>query len=322
MIMTQCQTWKRLFEGIFALTLISLIPSLIAETVEIKGLIVGRSGATMILRTSDPEPITVMLTDSTEVGQIQGVLKARRKEMSMAALIPGLAVQIEATHGEHNQLVAKSVKFKGNDLKRAEAIQAGLHETGTRARQNTSEIKKNQEDLEKQRAALRDQKEALQQQQEQVAAQQQKIAQNKAAIDAAIARFGQLDDYYILDEVTVYFGNGKVNIEPEYKAPLLQLAEKAKTTEGYMIEIKGYASSVGSESLNQRLSEDRANNVANLLRQQGHISLTNVLAPAAMGESQQTGNPNTAEGQAQNRRVVVRILQNKGIAGLTKGGDL
>lgn len=319
--MTQYQPWKRLFDCILALALISLIPGLIAETVEIKGLIVGRSGATMILRTSDAEPITVMLTDDTEVGQVQGVLKARSKEMSMASLIPGLAVQVEATHGEHNQLVAKSVKFKGNDLKRAEAIQAGLFETGSRARQNTSEIKKNKEDLEKQRAALRAQKEALQQQQEQVSAQQQKIAQNKAAIDAAIARFGQLDDYYILDEVTVYFGNGKVNIEPEYNAPLLQLAEKAKTIEGYMIEIKGYASSVGSESLNQRLSEDRANNVANLLRQHGHISLTNVLAPAAMGESQQTGNPNTAEGQSQNRRVVVRILQNKGIAGLAKGGD-
>ena len=72
----------------------------------------------MIVRNADAETITVMLTDSTEVGQIQGVLKARRKEMSMAALIPGLAVQIEATHGEHNQLVAKSVKFKGDDLKR------------------------------------------------------------------------------------------------------------------------------------------------------------------------------------------------------------
>jgi hypothetical protein len=218
MLMTQCPPWKRLFNCIFALTLISLIPSLIAETVEIKALIVGRSGAAVILRTSDAEMITVMLTDTTEVGQVQGVLKARRKEMSMAALIPGLAVQIEATHGEHNQLVAKSVKFKGDDLKRAEAIQAGLQETSARTQQNTAEIKKNQEDLEKQRAVLQAQKEPLQQQ-EQVAAQQQKIVQNKAAIDAAIARFGQLDDYYILDEVTVYFGNRTVNIEPENNAP-------------------------------------------------------------------------------------------------------
>jgi outer membrane protein OmpA-like peptidoglycan-associated protein len=34
-----------------------------------------------------------------------------------------------------------------------------------------------------------------------------------------------------------------------------------------------------------------------------------------MGESRQVGSDKKAEGQAQNRRVVVRVLQNKGIAG-------
>ena len=37
--------------------------------------------------------------------------------------------------------------------------------------------------------------------------------------------------------------------------------------------------------------------------------------PRAMGESHQVGSDKTAEGQAQSRRVVVRVLQNKGIAG-------
>ncbi len=315
--MTLYQRVEISFIGILSIVSMSWIVS--AQDVDIKGVIKGRSGPTMILQTPDSETLTVMLTDTTEVGQVQGVFKARRKEMSMAALIPGLAVQVKATHGEHNQLMAKSVKFKGDDLKRAEAIQAGVHETSARAQQNTEEIRKNQEDIEKQRVALQAQREALQQQQEQVTAQQQKIAQNKATIDAAVARFGQLDHYYILDEVTVYFGNGKVNVDPKYNAPLLQLAQKAKTIQGYMIEIKGYASSVGSESLNQKLSEDRADNVANILVQQGHIPLTNLLAPAAMGESQQVGSDTTAEGQAENRRVVVRILQNKGIAGLQTG---
>jgi flagellar motor protein MotB len=33
-------------------------------------------------------------------------------------------------------------------------------------------------------------------------------------------------------------------------------------------------------------------------------------------KSHQVGNDKTAEGQAENRRVVVRVLQNKGIAGI------
>jgi len=195
-------------------------------------------------------------------------------------------------------------------------VQAGVHETQARAQQNKEELEKQNAMLQAQKDALRQQREHLQAQQEQLAAHHEKIASNKTAIDAAIARFGQLDDYYIFDEVTVRFANGKVAITPEYEPQLLKLAEKAKTVEGYMVQIVGYASSVGSTALNQKLSEDRANNVANFLSQQGHIPLTNMLAPGAMGESRPVGNDTTEKGQAENRRVVVRLLQNKGIAGL------
>jgi OmpA-OmpF porin, OOP family len=273
-----------------------------AESIKVEGLIKARNGDTMILQTSDSANLVVLLTDSTQVGQVQGVFKARRKGMSMAALIPGLAVKVEGIYNNQNQLVATSVSFKGNDLKQAESIQAGLHETQVQAQQNKAE-------LEKQNAALRAQNEALQQQQQQITA-------NKAAIDAAIARFGQLDDYYILDEVTVYFGNGKTKADSKYMPQLLTLADKAKSINGYMIEVKGYASSVGSVELNQQLSEDRSNEVTNILLQRGHIPLTRMLAPGAMGESHQVGDDKTAEGQAENRRVVVRVLQNKAIAGV------
>jgi outer membrane protein OmpA-like peptidoglycan-associated protein len=268
---------------------------------KVEGLIVGRSGATMTLQTSDSPKLVVVLTDDTQVAQVQGMFKARRKQMSMAALVPGLLVKVQGTNDAQNQLVATSVTFKGNDLENAQAIQAGMQPA-------KEQIEQSQQELEQQKAAL-------QQQQQQVAEAQEKIAANKAAIEEANKRFGQLDDYHILDEVTVYFGNGKVVLDPKYKPQLLLLAEKAPGINGYMIQVKGYASAVGSVTLNQQLSEDRADNVAEFLLQQGQIPLTRMLAPAAMGESRQVGNDNSAEGQAANRRVVVRILQNKGIAG-------
>ena len=273
-----------------------------AQSVKAEGLIKARNGETMILQTSESPKLVVLLTDNTQVGQVQGVFKARRKEMSMAALVPGLKVKVEGTYDNQNQLVAGSVSFTGDDLKQAQAIQAGLHETKKQAEQNKAE-------LEKQNAELKAQNATLEQ-------HQQQIASNKAAVDAAIARFGQLDDYYIFDELTVYFGNGKVKVDPKYNSQLVALAEKAKTINGYMIEVKGYASSAGSVDVNQQLSEDRANEVTKILIQQGHVSLTRMLAPGAMGESEQVGNNKTAEGQAENRRVVVRILQNKAIAGV------
>jgi len=280
-----------------------------AQSTKIQGLIKARSGATVIVQTMDSPTVIVLLTDKTQVGQVQGVFKARRKEMSMAALIPGLEIQVEGAYNDQNQLVASSVKFKGNDLERAQSIQAGLHQT-------QEQTERNREELEKHNASLKVQGQALKEQQEQLTVQQEKIAANKATIDAAIARFGQLDDYYILDEVTVYFGNGEVTVKPQYKPQLFQLAEKAKTIDAYMIQVLGYASSVGSAAVNQKLSEERAGNVTQLLLQEGDIPLTNLLAPGAMGESRQVGNDKTERGQAQNRRVVVRILQNKGIAGL------
>ena len=296
---------------IATLALIStLVPLTLAaqETVKVEGLIKGRSGDLVILQTRDNPDLVVELTEGTDVGQLQGALKARNKKMSMAALIPGLSIKVEGNYHD-GQLIAQKVRFKGNDLKQAEAIEAGMHETKLQAQQN-------QEELEKHKAELDAQKQALKQQEAKVAANQAAIAANKANIDAAVARFGQLDDYYILDEVTVYFANGKVKVDPKYPPQLLALAEKAKTINGYMIEVKGYASSTGNAASNQKLSEDRANNVTNILLQRGKTPLTRMLAPGAMGESEQVGNAKTPEGEAENRRVVVRVLQNKAIAGV------
>jgi outer membrane protein OmpA-like peptidoglycan-associated protein len=280
---------------------VALPTTIVVAQTKVEGVIKGRDGAKIILQTADSPKLIVLLTDTTDVAQVQGVLKARKKTMSMAALVPGLPIKVEGSYDAQNQLVAETVRFKGNDLEQAQAIQAGLHETQVQAQQN-------KEELEKQNAALKAQNEALTEQQKQIDA-------NKAAIAANTARFGQLDDYYIWDEVTVLFGNGKVKVDPQYVPQLTALAEKAKTVNGYVIQVKGYASASGSSALNQKLSEDRANNVTNTLLQQGHIPLTNMLAPGAMGESRQVEKDKTADNEAANRRVVVRVLQNKGIAG-------
>jgi len=289
-------------------TLLLFCGTAAAQSAKAEGLVIGRSGDTMTIRTADSSSVVVVLTDSTQVAQLQGAFKARRKQMSMAALIPGLQVKVEGSYNPQNQLVAKSVTFKGNDLEDAEKIQAGVAPAKEQIQQSEAE-------LAEQKAALARQQQEMQEQQQQMQAAQEKIEANKAAIEAANKRFGQLDDYNIMDEVTVYFGNGKIKVDPKYIPQLLELAKKAETITGYVIQVKGYASSVGSASLNQKLSDDRANNVTNILIQQAHIPLTRMLAPGAMGESHQVGNDKTAEGQAQNRRVVVRVLQNKGIAG-------
>jgi outer membrane protein OmpA-like peptidoglycan-associated protein len=165
-----------------------------AQTTKVSGLITGRNGSTMTVQPASEPKLVVVLTDDTQVAQIQGVLRARRKQMSMAALIPGLQVQVEGSYDAQSQLVAKSIRFKGNDLEDAQTIQAGLQPA-------KEQIEQRQRESEQQKAALERQQQALE-------AQQAKIGANKDAI-----------------------------------------------------QVKGYASAVGSASLNQKLSEDRANTV-------------------------------------------------------------
>jgi OmpA-OmpF porin, OOP family len=270
-----------------------------AQNDQVKGVINSRSGATMTVQSQDGGNVTVVLTPSTQVEEPQGIF--REKHLSMTALIPGLAVEVKGSFNAQNQLVADDVKFNGSALKTAEDIQAGLTPTKEQVQQNQKQIQTEQQ--------------KLQQQQQQLTAEQKKIAANKAAIAAANKRFGELGDYNILGEVTVLFGNDKVTIDPQYQPQLLKLAQQAMGITGYVILVKGYASKVGSAALNQKLSTERAQNVANFLEQEGKIPLTNMLAPGAMGTSQQVALDTTAEGQAENRRVVVSILQNKGIAG-------
>jgi len=262
----------------------------------------------MTVKTQDNETIVVALTTDTQVQEVEGAFKMRKKELGVTALIPGLPVQVKGSINDQHQLVADTVRFKGSDLKTAQDIQAGLAPTAQQVAANQAEIQANQAQIQ----ANEKQSEAHQQE---IEANQQKIAANQAEIAAANKRFGELGEYNILGEVIVYFANGKVDVDPKYDAQLLDLATKAQTITAYIIQVQGYASAVGSAALNQKLSMERANNVLAFLEQNGKIPLTNILAPRASGTSDQVAPNATTEGQAENRRVVVRILQNKGIAG-------
>jgi OmpA-OmpF porin, OOP family len=77
----------------------------------------------------------------------------------------------------------------------------------------------------------------------------------------------------------------------------------------------GYTDSSGSAAMNTKLSEDRAKAVINYLVQQGNVPVRHIVAPGAMGEYQPAASNETKAGRAENRRVVVKVLVNKGIAG-------
>lgn len=292
------KSYRSLFAVCVALAAFVLPIFALAQT-QIQGVIDSRSGPSMTVKTPDIGNVTVLLSDNTQVIEPEGVF--RKKHLALTALIPGLQVKVKGSYNPQNQLLADSVEFKASSLQTAQDIQAGVDPT-------EQQVQAQQQELQRQQAQLQAEQQAS-------AEHAAEIAANKAAIAEANKRFGELGDYNILGEATVYFANGSTSVDAQYKQELQKLAQQAKTVTAYVLLVEGYASKVGSAALNQKLSAERAENVTTYLEQQCGIPLTRMLAPGAMGTSKQVASDATTGGQAENRRVVVKILQNKGVAG-------
>jgi outer membrane protein OmpA-like peptidoglycan-associated protein len=254
---------------------------------------------------TDDAVVAVVLTENTKVRETSGI---RVIKVDVASVIPGLRVDVEGTAQSPTHFLADRIGFTREDLKIARNIQGGLTPTNEALQSTRTLVDTNQ-----QQNTLRfnQQQDALDQQARRIAANDEKIVATAGTLEGRIAN---LDDYTVVDTLTVYFRNGQYAISSDYKSRLRDLAQKAKGVEGYAIQIEGHASAVGSEARNQNLSGQRAANVAAVLYQNG-IPSTKMNVPAAMGVSDQVASNSTRDGQAQNRRAVVRVLQNRGVTG-------
>jgi OmpA-OmpF porin, OOP family len=270
----------------------------------VKGVIqtLGSDG-TVTMRTDDATNVTIVLRDYTKVRLVDGM---REHKVSSAELIPGLRVRASGYYEAVNVFAAERVTYSRSDMKLAAAIRGGVEPTDLRSLDNQRRIGENSR-------TIAQQQQMLQHQAAEIANNAHRIRANDEKIVATTGRINSLDNYNVVSTVTVYFRNGQARIDPKYKSQLQQLAAQAKGVRGYTIQVQGYASAVGPNALNQKLSMQRADAVTSVLQQDG-VPPPNIVAPAAMGITDQVASNKTAAGQAQNRRTVVTLLQNKGIS--------
>ncbi|MBV8674385.1 MAG: OmpA family protein [Acidobacteriaceae bacterium] len=287
------------------------------EKVKVKGFIVGRSGETFTVKTPDQNKVIVLLTDSTKVQQPRGVFRLRKERMAFTALLPGLKVEVKGVGDDQSRVVADKVKFSGKNLSQAQAIEAGLTPTEEEVKTNSADIKTNTADISSNKQAIAANQQQTAQQGQQLQQHQQEILANQNQIVAVNQRFNDLTEYEVRDSATVYFKTGSATINDQDKATLMQLAQSTANLKGYLIEVKGYCDSRGSAAMNQQLSMERAQEVVALLLQNGNVPLTRIVAPGAMGEADPVATNETKQGRAENRRVEVKILIDKGLAGQT-----
>jgi OOP family OmpA-OmpF porin len=284
------------------------------KKVKINGLITGRDGENLTVKTlKGSTNVTVALTDDTKIQSPKG-LGLRHSEQSVTALIPGLKIQVEGT-GTETQVVAKTITLQKDDLLLAETIQAGLNPTQQQQATNMSNIAENKEGVAANKEGVAANQQQIATNQGAIAANQEAIAGNQQEIQATTQRFSELSEYNTTAKATVYFTSGSYTISDSDKAALSVLAASAVGTKGYIVQVKGFADSSGNAAMNQQLSMDRAQAVVAYLLQNCNVPLRHIVAPGAMGIADPAAPNETADGRADNRRVDVKVLVNKGVAG-------
>jgi len=283
------------------------------QNVKIKGLITTRTGETLVIKTADGGNVTVALTDATKVQQPKG-LGLRKKQMSVTVLIPGLKISVNGV-GDAQRVTAKTITFDADDLQLAETIQAGLTPTKHAVQANQQNIATNKQDIQTNQQDISANQVQTAANKQQITSNQEQIEASQQDIEAANKRFSELSEFDTKGDVNVNFAVGKSVISTSDKAALTALAQNAVSLTGYIIQVKGYADSSGNAAMNQQLSMDRAQAVIAYLIQNCNVPVRHIIAPGAMGTADPTATNETAQGRAENRRVEVKVLVNKGLAG-------
>ena len=104
------------------------------------------------------------------------------------------------------------------------------------------------------------------------------------------------------------FAFNKFNLTDKAKAGLDKVAKWLNDNPDVQCEISGHTDSVGSDSYNQKLSEDRAKSVYEYFIHEGGVS-SKRLSYKGYGKTRPIATNDTEEGRQQNRRVELNIIQ-------------
>ena len=293
------------------------------EKSKVTGTIVSRNGDFVKVKDKKTgQPVVIAISDDTKIERKKGKYEFfRHKDMDLTAMVPGLTIETEGVGNAKGQLAAKKISFVPDvfavEVAEEQQIMANKAAAGkaqTTANQGVAAAGQAQGSANQAQASA-DQAQST----ANAAGQTATAAGDIAVVDAAAVkmvneRVSDLDDYKAVAEAGIYFATGQANLDAAAKADLDMVAAATKGVDGYLIEIAGYASQTGTKQENQKLSEERAANVAQYLREKGNIPMRRIMAPAGYGATHPAASNSDPQGRELNRRVDVKVLLNKGMA--------
>src|SRR5688572_12222310 len=285
------------------------------EKVKLQGVVSIRSGDSFRVRDPGGAETTVLLVSDTDVTSHSRGLRGK-KEYPVTYIMRGLRLQAQGAGDADGNLVAEWVRFDEQDLRSAQA----LEQTNELAEENLARIKEAEANAERMAGQIAENTALANDARARAdAAQAQADAAYKAAA-LANNRINGLDDYEQVRTIPVLFKVNSSVIDATAKQTIDDAAawakeEKAKgNTNGWLVEVVGFADTTGNTAKNRTLSERRAKAVIQYLVGVHNLDLRRLVQPFGYGDSKPVASNKTPTGRAKNRRVEIRILQNKGIA--------
>lgn len=134
--------------------------------------------------------------------------------------------------------------------------------------------------------------------------QEAELRRQTAGTGIDVVREGDVIKLNLPDGVTFDFG--KADLKPQFYPALNNVARTLADYNQTIVEVTGHTDSIGSEAVNQRLSEQRAASVSNYLIGQGLVRER--FEVVGMGKRYPVASNDTEAGRALNRRVEVRVI--------------
>jgi outer membrane protein OmpA-like peptidoglycan-associated protein len=249
-----------------------------------QGVVIERNADTFTIRDRSRTDYQVALTDRTSIKTHGGFLRSGKK-YPVTDILRGLIVEVEGRGDSQGQIVADKIRFRESDMRAAITSETRV-----------GPVEENQQKI----AGQIDELHAIAQ-------------EARAQVAQVNDRITSLDDVDEQASVAVTFKVNSAVLSAEAKRQLDEFAEKALAAKGYMIEVSGHTDSTGGEAKNIRLSRARADAVVEYLAINHKIPARRFITPLGYGKNEAVADNTTAAGRAQNRRVEVKMLVNRGL---------
>ncbi len=312
--------------GVLIWTVLTLAATAVAAPADlgkrqrVKGVVIETEQDRFLVRDGQGVSTEVRLTPAAEIEEKKSNFLRQPRQFQTDDIVTGLNVILRGRFDPQGVFWADTVKFTQDDLRVAHIVDASLEpaysqlsrleETSGRLSGQVDELNEANRSL---RSDLRRTTATAEEALEGSRSAHHRIDHAESRLHTVESRFEALADYELGESAVVYFEAGRATLRDGEKVKLDALVEALGEGIGMLVEVTGFASSDGSEALNRRLSQRRAESVIRYLAEEHRIPLRVFVNPHGFGELLPAADNTTAEGRRLNRRAEVRILINRGL---------